>query len=47
MNGPWNAACEVVNAISRVSMGDSFVQHFVLQPLKAGDFGFFSDTCLE
>jgi hypothetical protein len=28
-------------------MGDSFVQHFVLQLLKAGEFGFFSDTCLE
>lgn len=39
MNGPWNAACEVIDAISRVSMGDSFVQHLVLQPLAAGDFG--------
>jgi hypothetical protein len=39
VNRTWNAACEIVNAISRVSMGDSFVQHFVLQPLTAGDFG--------
>ena len=40
MNSPWDAACEVKNAISRVGMGDSLVQHLVLQPLAAGDFGF-------